>query len=487
MYIGKQYYPEEQKYQTLSQQQREQIHSAALRILWEQGMMVQHEGALELLAAHGAIIKDKMAYLPPALVEWAVRQAPSRVTLYDRLGEPALFLERTNVYYGTGSDTAVFTNYETKESLPWTKDQVAQAARVCDSLENIDFVMSMGIISDVHYYVNTREQYATLIRNTTKPHVVVCDGEEDLEDVFAMYVAVRGSKEELRHKPYAMVYNEPTSPLVNSTTAIDKLLLCADYGVPSNYATGAMSGATTPLSAAGTIVLSTAECLFGLVVHQLRQPGAPFIFGFGNSPMDMKTIQADYAHPVGMQVQGGMCDMARFYALPNWGEAGHGCSKLPDEQAAQEGMFTIQLAALQGCNITHDVGYNNFGLGFCLETLVINDNAISMVKELMKGVEINEETLAVELIKKTGCQGDFLRSKMSRQGARSMWRSELCDYHSYKDWLAMGATTMGERAHRKVQEILANHQPQPLDPAVDAQIEAIIAAARRRAELLETE
>ena len=483
MYIGKQYYAREQNYQTLDMQQRRQIHSAALRLLWEHGMSLHQTDALALLQQAGAVAEpldggDFMVHLPPALVEWAIRQAPSQVTLFDRNGKPAMFLEGKNVYYGTGSDTVMLSDYASGESRPWTKDLVAQAARLCDALEHIDFVMSMGLISDVHYAVNTREQYAALIRNTVKPQVVVCDGKEDLADVFRMFIAVRGSAQALRLRPYAAVYNEPTSPLVNSDTAMEKLLLCADYGVPANYATGSMSGATTPMSAAGTIVLSTAECLFGLTVHQLRQAGAPFIFGSGDSPMDMKTVQADYAHPVCMQIQGGMCDMARYYNLPCWGQAGEGCSKLADEQAIQEGTFTLQMAALQGSNLTHDVGYNNFGLGFSFETLAMHNNCIGQIKELMKGVEVNEETLAVDLIMQTGCNGNFLRSKMSRQGAKTMWRGQLNDYQAYKDWQAAGSLSMGARAHALVQHILAHHHAPALDPAVDRQIEAILENAR---------
>ncbi|MEG1500827.1 MAG: trimethylamine methyltransferase family protein, partial [Clostridiales bacterium] len=220
-------------------------------------------------------------------------------------------------------------------------------------------------------------------------------------------------------------------------------------------------------------------------IHQLHRPGAPFVFGYGNSPMDLKTVQAAYAHPIGMQTQGGMCDMARYYNLPTWGEAGHGCSKLCDEQAAQEGMFTILMAAMQGCNITHDVGYNNFGLGFSFETLVMNDNAIGMVKEVMKGVEVNEDTLSVDVIKKAGYNGDFLRTKHTREGARTMWRGDLSDFFSYQDWLSQGATSMGERVHAKVERILANHPAPALPQEIDAQIESIIEAAREKAATLD--
>ncbi len=482
MYIGKQYYPQDTVYQTIDQKQRERIHTAALRLLAEHGMLVQHPVALKLLEEAGAMVgEDGMVLLPPAMVEKALRTAPSHFTVYDRNGDPAMYLGGRNVYYGTGSDTLQLLDYESGQYRPWTKAMVEDAVRVADAMENIDFLMSMGLISDVEFAVNTREQYAALLRNSTKPHLVVCDTREDLEDVFRMYIAVRGSAWELRRKPLAVIYNEPTSPLVNSFNALDKLLLCGEYGVPTNYATGAISGGTTPVTVAGTLVLSTAECLFGLTLLQTYRPGAPFVFGFGDSPLDLRTVQAAYAHPLGMRVQGGMCDMARFYDLPCWGEAGHGCSKLCDAQAVQEGMFTIEIAALQGCNITHDLGYNNFGLGYSLESLAINDQAVSMVKELFKGVEEDEASLSLEEIMQVGCNGDFLRCKQTRAGARTMWRGQLSDYRSADVWRADGAKSMEQRAHERIQKLLAEHHPQPLTSQVDQAIESILEAARKNA------
>ena len=482
MYIGNKYYARDMDYQVLSKGEKEQIHSAACRVLVEQGMMLQHPGAVELLKKAGATVKDEnIVYLPVSLVEWAIKQAPSLITLFDRDSRPAMFLEKRNVYYGPGSDTPYLMDYEDKGCHNWRKEDIVNAVKVCDSLENIDFVMSMGIISDVHFAINTREQYAAMIRNTTKPMVVVCDEKDDLEDVFRMFIAVRGSKEELRRKPYAVVYNEPTSPRIHTFTAIDKLILCAEYGVPSNYATGGMAGATTPLSAAGSIVLATAECLFGLVIYQLTNPGGPFVFGTGNSPIDMKTVQSGYALPLGMQIQWGMCDMSHYYDLPSWGEAGHGCAKMIDEQSAIEAMHTLQLAAFHGCNITHDVGYMNFGLGFSLENLVLCDEMISRVKEIMKGVEVNKDTLAVEAIDRVGFGGDFLREKDTLKQARSMWRGELSDFYTFQDWERLGKTSMGERAHKKVKDIIENYKPVSLNQEVDQVIEDIL--TRKRLEI----
>lgn len=477
MYIGKKYYASAPQIETLNQAQREQLHYATMRVLTEKGLVLQHEGARELLRKNGAIVDGETVYLTRSMVEWALAQAPSGFVLHDRYGEPAMRVEGRNVFFGSGSDTMILFDFETREGKPWTKQQVSDAVRVIDALPNLDFSMSMGLINDVPAEVNTREQYALLVRNTTKPHVVVCDSREDLEDVFNMYVAVRGSKEALRQKPMAAVYNEPTSPLVCTYTAIDKLLLCAEYGVPSNFATGGLAGATTPVTAAGAIVLSNAECLFGLTIHQCHRPGAPFLYGYCNSPMDMRTVQSAYATPLAMRIQMGMSDMARFYNLPCWGEAGESISKVCDEQSALEAGQLLQATALCGCNIVHDVGYMCFGLGFSLEHLVICDEIIDRVKDVMQGVSLAEEDFCLEDILNTRHGGDYLRSKTTRAHMKSLWRSELSDFNPYDVWYAKGASRMGERAHEVVKQLIAEHQPPALPADVDAAIQAIVDAA----------
>ena len=477
MYIGKRYYDNASSYRVFGPEKAAEIHAASCRVLEEQGMVVKHEAARELLKAAGAFVDGEKVFIGASLVERALKQLPSRITLYDRDGAPAMFLEGRNVYYGTGSDTVNITDFESRTRRLWTKKDVADALRICDALPNIDFIMSIGIISDVPVAANTREQYSQMIFNSVKPHVVVADNAEDLEDIFRMYIAVRGSAEALRLRPYAVVYNEPTSPLLHSYEAIDKLLLCAKYGVPTNYAAGGMAGATTPVSPAGTIVLNNAECLMGMVIHQLAAPGAPFVYGFGNSPMDMRTLQCCYAMPGAIQIQSGMCEMAHYYNLPCWGEAGNGCSKLCDAQAIEEATQFIQMAALQGCNITHDVGYLDFGLSISLELLVISDDIIARVKEVMAGVEVNEATLSVDEIKQAGYNGNYLRAASTRKAAKEGWRSDLGDYTTYENWCAAGSKTMEERAHEKVKKIIAEYRPKELDPSIVEKITAIVKKA----------
>jgi trimethylamine--corrinoid protein Co-methyltransferase len=478
MHIGKLHNEPEIMFSTLNQDQVREIHSKSIKILEELGMVVHYEGALQLLKEAGAFVEADKVFIPAAMVENAIRTAPSRFTLYDRNGNAAMHVEHRNVYYGTGSDTPNRIDYESGERCKWTKKDVEDGITLCDYLENIDFVMSMGLISDVETHMNTREQYAVMLRKSKKPQIVVCDDVNDLKDVIAMAAAVRGSLEKLQHKPLFAVYCEPTSPLVNTFDAIDKLLLCAEQRIPVNYAAGGLSGGTTPVTAAGTILLNNAECLLGLVIHQLKNPGAPFLYGFGNGPMDLKTMQSIYASPTAIQIQGGMCELARFYQLPSWGEAGDGVSKLCDEQSTMEASHFILMAALQGCNVTHDVGYLDCGLSISFEHLAICDEIISRTKATVKELKTDEEYLGYDAIARVGHGGNYILDKHTYDHMREEWRGDLSDFNSYETWHNKGKLSMSERAHQKVKHILSNYQPEPLPAEVDAKIEEILEQAR---------
>lgn len=478
MYIGKLYNEPEIMFSTLNQDQVREIHSKSIKILEELGMIVHHEGALQLLKEAGAFVEGNKVFIPAAMVENAIRTAPSRFTLYDRHGNAAMHVEHRNVHYGTGSDTPNRIDFETGERRKWTKKDVEEGITLCDYLDNIDFIMSMGLISDVETHMNTREQYAVMLRKSEKPQIVVCDDVNDLNDVIAMAAAVRGSLENLQHRPLFAVYCEPSSPLVNSFDAIDKLLLCAEQRIPVNYAAGGLSGGTTPVTAAGTILLNNAECLLGLVIHQLKNPGAPFLYGFGNGPMDLRTMQSIYASPTAIQIQGGMCELARFYRLPSWGEAGDGVSKICDEQSTMEASHFILMAALQGCNITHDVGYLDCGLSISFEHLVICDEIISRTKATVTELKTDEEYLGYDAIARVGHGGNYVLDQHTYDHMKEEWHGDLSDFNSYETWNSKGKLSMRERAHQKVEDILSNYQPKPLPAEVDARIDEILKKAR---------
>lgn len=468
-------------FRTLSPEQLQEIHHASCRVLSEVGVIVHHDEAAELLKKAGAYTDSRnRTYIPEALVKQALSTAPHRITIYNRQGRPAMLLEGSRVNFGAGSDTLVYIDPYTGERRDWTSRDVADAVRVVDALPNLDFVMSMGLLKDVREQMINRRQYALMLKNSTKPQVVIAEDSSTVEDIFAMAAAATGGREQLKHRPLFALYCEPTSPLQFPGDSAGKLLLAAEYRIPVNFACGAVAGGTTPVTVAGTVVQANAEALAGLVVHQLKNPGAPFLYGYGDSPLDMRTMQAIYAVPEALLLQGCVCDLARFYGLPSWGYAGCSSSKLCDEQAVIEGtMFTL-MGALQGCNIMHDVFYIESGRTGSLELLVLTDEVISRTRKLLEGVNTGEEFLAVEAIRRVGPGGNFMGDKHTGRHFRESWQPTLSDFNSYSGWVAAGAKTMGEKAQERVRQIIENHRPEPLAEDVEQEIELILDRAEER-------
>ncbi|HBI26179.1 MAG TPA: trimethylamine methyltransferase [Peptococcaceae bacterium] len=468
-------------YQTLTRDQVHDIHSASCRILEEVGVIVHHEEAAELLKKWGAHVDaNNRTHIPEALVKRALQTAPSRITLYNRLGDPAIWLEKSNVHFGAGSDTLVYLDPFTGERRPWTTADVVSAIRVVDALPQLDFVMSMGLLSDVDKRMINRTQYALMIKNSVKPQVVIAEDASTVEDIFEMAAAAVGGKEILRNRPHFVLYLEPTSPLQLPFESVDKLLFAADNKIPVNFACGAVEGASTPVTVAGTVAQANAEALCGLVVHQLRNPGAPFLYGYGGSPLDMRTMGAIYAMPEVLLLQGAVCDMGRFYSLPTWGYAGCSSSKSFDEQAVVEAtMFTL-MGALQGCNLMHDTFYIESGRTGSLNLLVLMDEVISRARFLLKGINTTPEYLAVDAVKRVGPGGSYLGDPHTSQHFREKWQPSLSDFSNFNSWEAAGSEQMGTRIQEKLRQIMDEYEPAPLGAEVEEKIDAVLSRAQEK-------
>lgn len=460
----------------LSEQQMRDIHSAAMDILEDCGTTIHHEKAVALLHKAGARVKDdKRVYIPSGLVEWATHRAPSRVTIYDRNGNPCMYLEDRNVYYGTGSDCPNLLDSFSGERREFLSKDVADAVRLVDALPNIDFTMSMGLAPDISSDQQYQHKYAIMIRNSTKPQVITAADKKTLNDIVNIAAAVVGGREELSRRPIFVLYDEPTSPLVHINEAMDKLMFMAENGLPTNYSPGIMAGATSPVTMAGAIAQANAEIIAGLVIHQLKNPGAPFIFGAGMSPMDMQSMQPTYSSPEAMITQAGLCQIGRcLYGLPTWGFGGCSASKLADEQAVNEAATYIMMSGWMGTNLVHDVGYLEFGLTYSFDLLVLCDEIIGQVRRMMEGIRVDRENLAVDCIKRVGPGGHFLSDDHTLKHFRENWQPELTDRSTYDTWKSKGAMTFGQRAKDKIKHILENHRPEPLPEEVAAQIDKIL-------------
>jgi trimethylamine---corrinoid protein Co-methyltransferase len=461
------------RFRKLSDDQVERLHHASLEILDRTGIRLYEPEALELLEKKGVHPEDgNRVRIPPGLVEWALSVAPKRAVLCDRSGRRVMPLERNNVFFGTGSDCPNVIDVRTGERRPGLLQDIVEATIVCDALENIDFLMSFCNASDLPQDTADRHQMRAMLMNSTKPILFVTTEFEGSVDVIHMAEAVAGGEEELRRNPICACYINVSHPLRHNQESLRKLLFLSGKGLPTTYTPVVLRGGTGPVTAAGAIALANAGELAGLVIAQLKREGAPVILTGGvNDMLDMRSTVDAYADPTNRVM---LVELAHRYDLPIFGLTGCSDSKLPDEQAAAEAAFSILLETLAGAQLAHDVGYLDGGMTNSIEQVVICDELIAYTKHFMRSLEINEETLALDLIDQIGPDGDFLSSEHTLEHYREDWYPKLFDRSQYDIWERKGSKTLRERARDKALKLLETHRPDPLPAEVQKKVDAIV-------------
>ncbi len=468
------------QFAVLSETQLQDLHLAALEILRRTGIRFHHQEALDLLKGVGAFISDgNLVKFPAQLVEDGIASVPSRVVMCDRAGEPAMYLEGTRVYFGTGSDCLNFPDPETGELRKFTQADLVNGYRLCDALPNIHFVMSIGIPSDVDPDVLYDAQMALMLEHTTKPIVFVTNDRASCQRAIDMAAAVAGGHEALVEQGHILLYSEPSSPLQQSETAVEKLLLMAESRLPVVHSPAPLMGGTGPITMASGLAMSLAEILGSLAVHQLKRPGAPFVFGAGLHHMDMSSAQICYASPEFQLTKAAIAELGRWYGIPTWGYAGCTDAKVMDEQAALEALLSVIMAKLSGANLVHDVGYIESGLTTSFEMIVLTDELIAMTDHLMKGIQVSDETLMLDEVDQVGPGGHFLDTDQTLKRFRDFWFPGLLDRRRRPEWLKAGAPTLGQRLNDRVKEIIKEHRPKPLEPERKRVVQEILAKAER--------
>lgn len=442
------------------------IYQSALKVLEQTGVRVSHPEALQMMRQAGVRVGEgDRVYIPSRLVEELLLTVPRQIELFDRTGRPALSLTGRNTYYGTGSDLAFTYDLETGELRQSTAQDIARMALVCDALPNIDFLMSYGIPFDRPKPLHYRHEFFEMVTHSTKPIVFTSANGEDSRVMIEMAAVAAGGMDNLRQRPFILNYCQPISPLQHSNDGIGKLLLCASLGIPINYPPGLIPGGTAPSTLAGAMVLSVAEALSGMVIHQLKRRGAPLVLCGAHGCMDMRSSVNVYAAPERMLTMWALTSIYQHLGIPTWGFGGCSDAQVLDEQAAMEFALLNLWASLTGVNLAHDTGYLGSGMIGSLQSLVLNDEIIGYTRHVMRGVGINEDTLATEVIDRVGPGGHYMGDLHTVMHFRSeFWQPGLSNRMRYEAWKKDGSQTMGVRLTEKAREILRTHKPQPLDP-----------------------
>lgn len=454
----------------LSRAQQDKIHAASLEILERVGALVDDEESAALLQKAGAPEGDNGTFhISPKQVEWALSVAPKRIVLHNRSAEPVMPLEPGLAYFGLGSDCLFILDHRTGKRRQATLQDVNEAIRLADALPNIDFLMSAVLPSDVPTDAANRLQMRSMIENSIKPIMFVTNNFDSCLDVVQAAEIVAGGAKNHEKNPYCCCYINVTAPLRHNVDSLQKLLFLADKGLPTTYTPMVLRGVSGPVTSAGAVALANAGELVGLVLAQLKREGAPIIHSGGYGDVfDMRTTTGAYTGPESYGVR---TAMGTYYGLPVFGLGGSSDSKLPDEQAAAEASLTLLFEALGGANLIHDVGYMESGKSYSLEMLVICDELISYIRRYCQGIEVNDETLAVDLIAELGPKGDYLSTEHTVTHYKETWYPRLFNRNHFDGWLAEDGMTLGQRTQRRVEEILKNHTPEPLEGKIKRKIE----------------
>ena len=462
----------------LNRDQLCQIHSTTLQVLENVGVRVEEEEALRVLTEAGAKVdvKNKIVRIPNYLVKECLQKAPSAFTLFGRDLKHKQTFGDGHVYFSMQGEGVNVLDLETGERRPSTIKDVTAFYRLADALENIDHASMCVSALDVPDAAGPAYEVLEGFKNTTKTIDGYQYGESKSLDTIRIASVVAGGEEELRKTPMLLGFYNPVSPLQHSKDLLEGLRIYAEYNQPTLIAPMDLAGGTGPATLAGLLVQQNAEVLSGIVIAELFTPGAPVLYGAVSTVMDMRTGGAAFgAVELGM-VNIAAAQLARYYNLPSRGTGGGTESKIPDVQAGFEKTMTLIMAALAGMNFIYDAaGSLESTVTASFEQAVIDNEICGAVSRAVRGIEVSDRTLAMEVIAAVGRGGEFLSQRHTLENVqKEHYIPKIINRDKWEVWAKAGSKDLREVARQEAKRILQEHEPEPLDHDIRTEIEDIV-------------
>ncbi|MHA1803638.1 MAG: trimethylamine methyltransferase family protein [Promethearchaeota archaeon] len=471
-----------------SKDEIEEIHGASMQLLSEVGMKVDSEETRVLLAKNGAIVDEKSNFVrfPESLIKEKLKTVPNSFTLYGPNESFHFEVNTTSTQFGTiGTPVKIYDPQSKKGVRKTVMEDTIKQIRIVDSLKHVMASHVDVWPNDINYlalHVHCIYQWA---KNTKKAYGLGCIGKLASQDMMNMVSIVAGGEEEIIKKPRLIGFMNPTSPLHLPQIMTNGFSIFTKYKQPTIIAPEALAGTSSPITIAGLLAQTNAEIVASVVLSQIYNPGAPVFFGTVSHVTDMKTGNSAIGSVETGLISGGIAQLARFYGIPSRGPGAVTDSKLLDLQNGMERMQTLMWAALTGINYVTCAGTFEATLSEALELLVIDDELIGMIKRALEGVEVNEDTLAVDLIKKIALSekkgSNFLGEMHTmKYMKKELYMASLLDRNRRNTWYKKGSKDLIQVAREKVEQILQTHEPPELDPTIEAKLKEYIKEVEAR-------
>jgi trimethylamine--corrinoid protein Co-methyltransferase len=467
------------QYKPLTDVDIQKIHHAALTALETIGLADAPQSGIEILTGAGAILgDDKRIRFPRALVEDMLAKAAREITLFGRDPAHDLTLSDQRVHYGTAGAAVHLVDVETEEYRDSTVQDLHDAARIAHELDNIHFLQRPMVCRDIpdNREMDLNSIYATCA-GTTK-HIGVSFTEPDFaKDGIELLHMIAGGETKWRERPFVSNSNcFVVPPMKFATESCMVMENCIRGGMPVLLLSAGMAGATAPATIAGAITQAVAECLAGVVYVNAMAPGHPAIFGTWPFVVDLRTGAMSGGSGEQALLSAGCAQMHHFYGIPGGAAAGIADAKLPDMQAGWEQMCSNVMTGLSGLNMVYEAaGMHASLLGFCHESLILGDDIIGQAQRCVRGIEVNDETLALDVMKEVcmGGPGHYLGAGQTLSLMQKDYvYPALGDRTSPKEWAENKKPNLVKKATARKEEILARRAASRFDPILDGEIRA---------------
>jgi trimethylamine--corrinoid protein Co-methyltransferase len=465
----------------LSESEIEAIHDASLRALEKTGIKVMSKPALDILKKAGAKVDYETGHatLHRNLVEEALKMAPKTVKYCARNPKYDFVLDKKQAHFATdGFDAPFVSDWETGERRASTNEDLARWVRIADYLDSIDDFWISLVAGDIPVHMQKIGALVTSLSNTEKHITYEASNAKEAKFMIEIVATIVGGKDEIRKGPIISVEQAPVSPLTFEKGSIEAAIEFAKIGIPVLPVAMPLMGATAPATLAGAMTIANAEFLAELVILEFAaSSGAPVLYAVGPSRINFST-GGIIESPESLLLIIASTELGRYYDLPcASGYAGNTSSKVLDAQAGYEkGQSTI-MNILAGLDIIPGCGELDDALCMSPEALVIDSEIIGIAFSFVHGFEVNDDTLALNIVDKVGPAGHFLGEKHTLEHYKRMWMPMLSAKSPFETWVKQGSKTIEEVAKEKVREILATHKPTPLPEDVDREISRILKRA----------
>jgi trimethylamine--corrinoid protein Co-methyltransferase len=478
--------PKRPKLELLSRPFIKKIVAEALTLLEKQGVFVENKEALRLLAEAGMKIDEsaKRALFTSVLIEKCINSAPAAINLYDRSGEKKFIVGQDRVHFDPGSAAVTMLDHGAQAQRKAVTDDLVKFTRLVDCLPNYNFQSTGLISSDVPEEIADSYRLYICLQYSSKPVVTGTFRVEGFGPMYEMLLAVRGSARSLAEKPLAIFDACPSPPLKWSNLTTQSLIDCARAGIPSELISMGMTGATSPVTIAGTLVQHVAENLSGLVIAQLAQEGAPVIFGGSPSSFDMRHGTTPMGAIETMMIDSAYAQIGKDLGLPTHAYMALSDAKVNDAQAGFETGIGAILAALAGINVVSGPGMLNFESAQSLEKLVIDNEICGLAYRLIEGISQRDEPLALDLFRDFEQGAQFLTMPHTRKWYRKEHIfPSITDRETYDAWVVLGKKPMADRAAEEVARLLREKPGSLPDETVLRELEKVITREAKNAGL----